>query len=332
MALSIQKRWEIIFLHKHPHGPKWTVYKISQYLHISRNTVQKWIDRYEETEDIHDLPGRGRKKKTTPKTDQAIVALFEKDKNMNLTRARALLESRNIRLSISTISRRLHEAGYFQKMALSKPLLTLDHMKKRLLWCEQVAEVDWNKVIFSDEATFWIREYKKKYWGRVNDQKVIRTVKHPQKVHVWGCFSAAGFGKLFIFKEILIAKLLVKIYRTALLPSMKQFGFDEDIGWLFQEDNDPKHTSKMAKKWKISNTIPMLPWSSNSPDLSPIENLWAIMKTKISERRPKKMHQLVALIYHTWKHFSLELAHNLVNSMPQRIQSCIEAKGDFTLY
>ena len=44
---------------------------------------------------------------------------------------------------------------------------------------------------------------------------------------------------------------MVKIYRKGLLPSITMFGFDKDNGWLFQEDNDPEHTSKLAKEWKL---------------------------------------------------------------------------------
>jgi hypothetical protein len=87
---------------------------------------------------------------------------------------------------------------------------------------------DWNKVIFSDETTFWLKPTKRRYWARGRTRKVVRVVKHPQKIHVWGCFCSEGFGKLFIFKQNLSAQLMVKIYKRALLPSMKKFSFDKD--------------------------------------------------------------------------------------------------------
>ena len=65
--------------------------------------------------------------------------------------------------------------------------------------------------------------------------------------------------------------------------------------WRLQQDNDPKHTSHLAKSFLQENVPKVIDWLSNSPDLKPIENLWAIVKDKVEKRMPQNRGELERL-------------------------------------
>ena len=332
MALSIQKRWEIVFLHNHEYGSKSGNKIISKYLNIDKNTVKRWIIRYKETGDIMDKEGRGHKKSTSAEEDQLILSLFERNDKMSLTLCKHILERKEIVVSNNTISRRLAEAGFRYRSPLMKPLLSSDHMKKRVEWCNQMSSMNWNSVIFTDETTVVLKKYKRKYWSISRSKKVIRVVKHPPKIHLWSCFSSKGFGALYFFTGILNSEKMIQIYKKALLPSARKLGFDDTSDWMLQEDNDPKQLSNACINWKVQKNIQRLPWPSNSPDLAPIENLWSILKIKIAEKEPSTIKECITIIKKLWKKFDKNLARKLTNSMIDRIDECKMAQGNYILY
>ena len=102
-------------------------------------------------------------------------------------------------------------------------------------------------------------------------------VPHPDRVSIWCCFSGAGIGEIDIFSENLDANKMKNILKDHLLSSAKTL-FKEGA-WWFQQDNDPKHTSKLVKKCFFYNGIQQIEFPPYSPDLNPMENMWNDIKT-----------------------------------------------------
>jgi len=69
-------------------------------------------------------------------------------------------------------------------------------------------------------------------------------------------------------------------------------------------------------------------WPPNSPYLNPIENLWAILKNRITARKPWDIHQVKQMLTEEWVNLSYEnVLRNLIHSMPDRVEAVIRAKG-----
>ena len=58
---------------------------------------------------------------------------------------------------------------------------------------------------------------------------------------------------------------------------------------IFQQDGAPAQTAKMIQNWLITRSKVI--WPPNSPDLSPIENLWSVMKDTVSHTRGQLIYK-----------------------------------------
>ena len=124
-----------------------------------------------------------------------------------------------------------------------------------------------------------------------------------------------------------------EILEDSLVESFKTLEMEEGEHY-FQQDNDPKHTSKKANKWFKDNDIQVIFWPAQSPDLNPIEHLWKHLKCQLHqyETPSNGVHELWDRASEEWNNISPETCQNLIESMPRRIQAVIRAKGGHTKY
>ena len=109
----------------------------------------------------------------------------------------------------------------------------------------------------------------------------------------WGCFTAGETGALhkidgFMRMENDVASIYpIYPHLKTSVKAWSQMGL-------------PKHTSKIVAKWLKDYKVKVLEWPSQSPDLNPIEHLWAELKKHVRAMRPTNLTQLHQLCQEEW--------------------------------
>ena len=103
---------------------------------------------------------------------------------------------------------------------------------------------------------------------------------------------------------------------------------------IFQHDNDAKHKARSVQEWLNQQPFEVLEWPPQSPDLNPIEHLWAWLKRRLNqyERPPSGMIELWERVQAEWDKIDTEVCLKLVESVPNRVNAVLKAKGMWTDY
>jgi uncharacterized coiled-coil protein SlyX len=325
----------IVCLHKLKHDDS----SIAQEIPCDVRSVRHWVQHYEQHGNVEDEPRSGRKRKTTPATDEKIE---QEAKRTKFTTPRRIKRKLGLDVSSRTIDRRLIEVGLFGRVACHKKRFTEDEIRKRLSFAEGYKNwtpTQWLQVMFADEKIVWGEGFCGQVFVRrpkgeaLNPAYCVDEEPHPVKVNVWGCFCGKGLGYLYIFNENMDGSMLKCILGTHLVESAElHFDVEHAEPWWFLQDNDPKHKSVLVRTWLFNNGIQCIDFPPYSPDLNPIEHLWADLARRVEQYQAETMEELQDIVAEEWKKTKKAFLRKLARSMPARCQAVIDAKGDHTKF
>jgi len=162
---------------------------------------------------------------------------------------------------------------------------------------------------------------------------LIPTVKSGnQGVMVWRCFAKNKLGPLIQVSGSITGTVYINLLENTFLPFYDSL--EDDLEYIFQDDNTPVHRARIVRQWKEDNSVSSLPWPAQSPDLNPIEHLWDVLERKVQAHKPhpKNVGELMEVLEEEWGKIEPEVLVNLVESMPRRIQAVIDSHGNPTRY
>lgn len=245
-----------------------------------------------------------------------------------------------------TVRRALAKEGLNGRKRRKKPKLSIGNTVGRRDWAQEMSDLDaddWRCVIFSDESKFnlfgsdGVQYCRRRKGEALEERNLLFTVPHGGgSVMVWGCITEFGPGRLVRVTERMTGTKYTEILTDGLFGTLDDHNIPHDLDtfYVFQQDNDPKHTSKVAQKWFKKHKLRVLPWPSRSPDMNIIENVWWYLETRIRSRSPlpNSVEQLWIALQEEWKRIPLDYINKLFDSLPTRINDVLAADGGSTRY
>lgn len=305
---------------------------------VTPNTVRRTIMKYREHGTIDDMPRSGRPRMTSSRTDSLIV------RRMTVNPFQSVKEVTEgigdcTRASEDTVRRRLHEVGLSGRRARIKPHITKVNAAKRLAFAHahvHHTKEEWRRHIFSDETLIQqsINDKGSFVWRLIStafDQKHVNSsVKNRNQMMLWGCISYLGTGTLVEVEGRIDSQKYTDIILDNLQLSAHMMGLGDDF--VFQNDNAPVHTSRLTRSFFAEQGINVMDWPPQSPDINPIEHLWAILKKMVKKEQRRKHQTFRNAVMKAWSEIPLSLIHSLIDSIPDRLHAVIASKGYSTKY
>jgi hypothetical protein len=182
---------------------------------------------------------------------------------------RIIAEIPEMLVSPRTIQRRLIQAKLFSRRPVKKPLVSRRNRLARLAFAREHINWtihDWKKVLFSGETRYkmYSSDGMKRVTRPVNHQNTrfnlkyaTPTIKHEGgSVFLSGCFSWNGVGPLHRIEGIIDRYFVYRdILQNVMLPYAE---WEMPLRFVFQHDNDPKHTTRLVQEWFHNNNAEIL--------------------------------------------------------------------------
>jgi transposase len=181
-------------------------------------------------------------------------------------------------------------------------------------------------TVFTDESMVGQDMNRGGIWrrrGELLPENTYEREQHPISVMVWGAIGPGFRSKLVRCPPTVDGYTYIEmIAKSGVLRDLNaHFGRGR---YLWQQDNAPAHKPYLGELRKF---VHVLPWPPHSPDLSPIEHMWALVKRLLRGKQFDNEDELFDAMSAAWDSIPMDWINKLCRSFPARCTVCIELDG-----
>ena len=335
---------------------------------VSKKTVNIWIQRFQTTGGVQKLRSSGRPAALSDDAaEMAYQLLLDPESHGAAHVAQQLFSLGLISRVVSkaTIIRAAKRVGEQKGETLvarrGRPAVRLSEKTRaqRLRFAKAHRKTNWGTFLFTDRKKFLLRYPGARVlavqWLRKGEQHRVSHASKPAYINVYAGLCKHGVTSIRVVagssgersehknkkgqpaRNITAAEYAAVVKDTLLPGGRRLFSRAGVASWTLQQDNDPTHRAAgpVIKEWnrKHNSSVKLLEnWPPSSPDLNPIENLWAHLQARVNARTCRNYWELKQALIEELQQTPKGMCERLVGSMGKRLEQVLEKGGERIRY
>ena len=155
-------------------------------------------------------------------------------------------------------------------------------------------------------------------------------------IMIWGAIWLGGKSNLVILERDLESEREGYSSRSYIKLLDDQMERIWSPSMSIMQDNAANHTARVVTAWFEEHVIPLCEWPPYSPELNPIEHVWAILKQRLADNHShlldldqghEALNAFANAMVKEWEAIDKEEIDNIIRSMCTSVNAVIEAQG-----
>lgn len=240
---------------------------IGRKLEITKSSVYRHLARWKKGVPVEEIKPNCRPQKVTPKLRQTIGQIIARsDVPTSKTLAKNISAKSVTPIASRTVRRHLsNHMGYKSSVPRAVPLLTSLQQQKRVEWCLQHRDFNWDNVWFSDETYIEMNYKCTPVWHKSGQRPTFQKPKFSAKIMCWVAVSTRLKSNLAVIEGTMTSTRYVDTLETHLIRKNRKSDIKRMV---FQQDNASCHTARHTRAFFSEVGLTVLPWPANFPDLT----------------------------------------------------------------